>query len=283
MSKSTTGQDRLPHSRDDGATASLNRRRFLTSGAAAGAVAAAATPTHPAPAADAITWDREADVVVIGAGAGGLPAAIAAREKGASVIVVEMNFDIGGRAMMSFGGLYIGGGNRMQKEIGMQDTPDLVFADWARTEMPMGRFSDRALVRTYADDNLDMFAWLEKHGVRWEAYRPKPDRLDRSRTRLNCFAWPKEVTNPMRGSGFVRPLAQTARQMGVDIMLRQRMTTIHREQPFSGRATGITAIEVDDWFRPTGKSINIRARKGVIVASGGCADNVESAPCSTCG
>src|SRR6185436_17691879 len=97
----------------------------------------------------------------------------------------------------------------------------------------------------------------------------------RSRTRLNCFAWPKEVTNPMRGSGFVRPLAQTARQMGVDILLRQRMTTIHREQPFSGRATGITAIEVDDWFRPTGKSINIRARKGVIVASGGCADNVE--------
>ena len=283
MSKSTTGQDRLPHSRDDGATASLNRRRFLTSGAAAGAVAAAATPTNPAQAADAITWDREADVVVIGAGAGGLPAAIAAHEKGASVVVVEMNFDIGGRAMMSFGGLYIGGGNRMQKEIGMQDTPDLVFADWARTEMPMGRFSDRALVRTYADDNLDMFAWLEKHGVRWEAYRPKPDRLDRSRTRLNCFAWPKEVTNPMRGSGFVRPLAQTARQMGVDILLRQRMTTIHREQPFSGRATGITAIEVDDWFRPTGKSINIRARKGVIVASGGCADNVESAPCSTCG
>ena len=283
MSKSTTGQDRLPHSRDDGATASLNRRRFLTSGAAAGAVAAAATPTNPAQAADAITWDREADVVVIGAGAGGLPAAIAAREKGASVVVVEMNFDIGGRAMMSFGGLYIGGGNRMQKEIGMQDTPDLVFADWARTEMPMGRFSDRALVRTYADDNLDMFAWLEKHGVKWEAYRPKPDRLDRHRTRLNCFAWPDEPTSPSRGSGFVRPLAQTARQMGVDIMLRQRMTTIHREQPFSGRATGITAIEVDDWFRPTGKSINIRARKGVIVASGGCADNVESAPCSTCG
>ena len=191
MSKST-GQDRLQQSHDDGAAASLSRRRFLTSGAAAGAVAAA-TPTQPARAADAITWDREADVVVIGAGAGGLPAAIAAREKGASVIVVEMNFDIGGRCMMSFGGLYIGGGNRMQQAIGMNDTPDLVFADWARPEMPMGRFSDRALVRTYADDNLDLFAWLEKHGVKWEAYRPKPDRLDRSRTRLNCFAWPKEV------------------------------------------------------------------------------------------
>ena len=63
--------------------------------------------------------------------------------------------------------------------------------------------------------------------------------------------------------------------MGVDILLKHRMTTIHREQPFSGRVIGITAIEVDDWFKPTGKSINIRARKGIIVASGGCADNVE--------
>jgi urocanate reductase len=268
----STGQDRLQRTHDAG-TASLSRRSFLTSGAAAGAVVA--TPMPSARAADAITWDREADVVVIGAGAGGLPAAIAAREKGASVIVVEMNFDIGGRCMMSFGGLYIGGGNRMQQAAGMKDTPDLVFDDWARTEMPMGRFSDRALVRTYADDNLDMFDWLEKHGVKWEAYRPRPDRLDRSRTRLNCAAWPKETTNPMRGSGFVRPLAQTARNMGVDILLKQRMTTIHRERQFSGRITGITAIEVDDWFKPTGKSINIRARKGVIVASGGCADNVE--------
>ena len=252
----------------------LNRRRFLTSGAAAGAVVASAAPAQ-AQTAGEIRWDREADVVVIGAGAGGLPAAIAAREKGASVIIVEMNFDIGGRCMMSFGGLYIGGGNRMQKAIGMNDTPDLVFGDWARTEMPMGRYSDRALVRTYADHNLDLFDWLEKHGVKWEAYRPKPDRLDRHRTRLNCFAWPDEVTSPSRGSGFVRPLAATARKMGVEILLKQRMTTIHREQPLSGRVTGITAVEVDDWFRPAGKSINIRARKGIIVASGGCADNVQ--------
>src|SRR5437879_9883771 len=84
------------------AEASLNRRRFLTSGAAAGAVAATVASTRPAEAADDIKWDREADVVVIGGGAGGLVAAVAAREKGASVIIVEANFDIGGRAMMSF-------------------------------------------------------------------------------------------------------------------------------------------------------------------------------------
>jgi hypothetical protein len=97
----------------DRANAALDRRSFLTTGAAVGAVAA--MPPQPAEAADGINWDREVDVVVIGAGAGGLTAAIAAREKGASVLIVEKNFDIGGRAMMSSGGLYIGGGNRLQK------------------------------------------------------------------------------------------------------------------------------------------------------------------------
>src|SRR5262245_23787484 len=95
----------------------LKRRDFLATGAAAGAVALGAAPAQ---AADAVAWDREADVVVIGAGAGGLVAGIAAREKGASVLIVEKNFDIGGRAMMSYGGLYIGGGNRLQKALGSE-------------------------------------------------------------------------------------------------------------------------------------------------------------------
>src|SRR5215813_11414948 len=254
---------KMSQSRKDTAqqtTGSIDRRSFLTTGAAVAGTAAAISAT-PAQAQEPIRWDREADVVIIGAGASGLPAAIAAREKGASVIMVEMNFDIGGRAMMSFGGLYIGGGNRLQKEAGRNDTPDLVFADWSRPEMPMGRFSDRTLVRTYADNNLDLFDWLEKHGVKWEGYRGLPDRLDRARTRLNVVPWPNEVTSPSRGSGVVRPLAATARKMGVEILLQQRMTKIHREQPLAGRVAGITAIEVDDNFQNKEKTINIRARK----------------------
>src|SRR5262249_60414285 len=50
------------------------------------------------------SWDFEADVVVIGAGATGLPAAIAAIDAGASVIVVEANYDIGGGAGFGGGG-----------------------------------------------------------------------------------------------------------------------------------------------------------------------------------
>jgi urocanate reductase len=213
--------------------------------------------------------------VVIGAGAGGLVSAIAARERGASVLIVEKNFDIGGRCMMSFGGLYIGGGNRLQKAIGKDDTPDKVFEDWSRPEKPMGRFSDRALVRTYADNTLDLFDWLEKHGIKWDKYRPAPDRLDRSRTRLNVVPWPNEVTNPGRGSGFVRPLAKTAREMGIPILFQHQMTKIHREEPLAGRVIGITAIEVDNQYRQLTKTVNIKARKGIVVATGGSAGNAQ--------
>jgi hypothetical protein len=259
------------------ASRSLRRRDFLTSGAAASAVAVGAMSAQSAHAADAISWDREADVVVIGGGAGGLVAAIAAREKGASVIIVEKNFDIGGRAMMSFGGLYIGGGNRLQKDrqLGKDDTPDKVFEDWSRPEKPIGRFSDRELVRTYADNNLDLFEWLEKHGIRWEGYRPQPDRLDRFRTRLNVVHWPNEVTGPARGPGFVRPLAKTAREMGVEILLQQQMTQIYRESPTAGRVTGIAVVDVDNNYRQGARRTNIRARKGIVVATGGSAGNAQ--------
>jgi NADPH-dependent 2,4-dienoyl-CoA reductase/sulfur reductase-like enzyme len=140
LSKSPNEPTALPET-EEYPGSSIDRRGFLTSGVAAGAAAVVATPVQPAAAAEAIAWDHEVDVLVIGAGAGGLVAAIAARKKGASVIIVEKNFDIGGRAMMSFGGLYIGGGNKLQKAIGVEDTPDLVFADWSRPEKPMGRFS----------------------------------------------------------------------------------------------------------------------------------------------
>jgi urocanate reductase len=258
---------------EDRAGAGIDRRSLLTSGAAGAAAAATATLAESARAADGRSWDYEFDVVVIGAGAGGLPAAIAAREKGASVIIVEKNFDIGGRALMSYGGLYIGGGNRLQKAIGVEDSPDLVFADWSRPEKPMGRFSDRELVRTYADNNLELFDWLEKHGVRWDSYRPEPDRLDIHRTRLNVVPWPNEPTNPGRGSGFVRPLERTARQMGVEILLQHQMIKIHREAPLAGRVTGITVMEVDNWFQPKLRTVNIGARNGIIIATGGSAGN----------
>jgi succinate dehydrogenase/fumarate reductase flavoprotein subunit len=66
----------------------------------------------------------EADVVIIGSGAAGLPAAIKAADGGASVIVVETNYDIGGHGIISGGNVPLGGGTSAQKKYGIKDSPD---------------------------------------------------------------------------------------------------------------------------------------------------------------
>ena len=93
---------------------SVSRRRFIKEGAAIGVGATALAGVN----AQAQTrWDRTADVVVVGAGASGLPAAIMARDRRVSVIVIDANHDIGGHAMLSGGRVPLGGGTSLQAEI----------------------------------------------------------------------------------------------------------------------------------------------------------------------
>ena len=116
-------------------------------------------------------WDDTADVVVIGAGATGLPAAIAAREAGASVIVVEAQNHIGGHAIVSGGNLPLGGGNSHQKKYSVDDSPDLLFrdlTDWTVVEpngAPPYRYNDHEIVRAFADNSVPAFEFLLAHGV----------------------------------------------------------------------------------------------------------------------
>src|SRR5262245_52804620 len=97
-------------------------------------------------------WDLETDVVIIGSGAAGLPAAIKAVDGGASVVVVEANYDIGGHAIISGGNVPLGGGTSAQKKYGIEDSPELVFrdlTDWTILQnngSPDYRYNDRAVM-----------------------------------------------------------------------------------------------------------------------------------------
>ena len=77
------------------------------------------------------------------------------------------------------------------------------------------------------------------------------------------------------GSGIVRPLELSARDKGVEFLLSHTLRTIHREQPFAGRVLDVTVETVDRWFQPQHRFLNLRARKVVVLCSGGHGHNVE--------
>src|SRR5215510_15867729 len=83
----------------------LNRRDFFRGGAAAGVGAAVLSTGAVAQenGAQGIRWSYEADVVILGSGCVGLHAAVRARDLGASVLVIEQNFDVGGKLVHSGG------------------------------------------------------------------------------------------------------------------------------------------------------------------------------------
>jgi succinate dehydrogenase/fumarate reductase flavoprotein subunit len=233
-------------------------------------------------------WDREADVVVIGSGATGMPAAIVAREAGASVIVVEAENHIGGHAITSGGNLPLGGGNRYQKKYGIADSAELFFqdlTDWSVVEtngFPPYRYNDREIIRAFADNSVAAFDFLLAHGVK--VIDRMPNKVGHEigvsvlRTmQIDVGDWPMVHTGGpaapdddeiRAGAGLMRPLEAAALKAGVDILLEHRMTAIHRETPRSGRVTGIAVDHKD-------RTLNIRARKAVIVATGGSTGNVN--------
>jgi succinate dehydrogenase/fumarate reductase flavoprotein subunit len=235
-------------------------------------------------------WQREADVVVIGAGATGLPAAIVAREAGCSVILVEAEPDIGGHAIISGGNVPLGGGTSVQKQYGIADSPDLLFrdlTDWSvvgPNGFPDYRYNDREIVRAFADNSAATFEWLVAHGVVFVDKAPDAlggNSVGNSVPREMHAAvghWPTlhtgEPADPAvqmtrsSGNGLMRSLEAAAKQAGVKILLKHQMTAIYRHTPASGPVLG---IRVDR----QGASLNIRARKAVIIGTGGSTGNVN--------
>jgi FAD binding domain len=162
---------------------SVSRRDFIKQGVVAGVGAAAlggcasttgAQATSPA----SIQWDYEADLVVIGSGASGLPCAIRARDAGLNVLVIDQNFDVGGKMLHSGGQVALGGGDPCQlrdiagqgdkegfikipplhKPQDMTEDTDFLFrdiTDWSVLDVGAHapyRYNDREQHRAWADN-----------------------------------------------------------------------------------------------------------------------------------
>jgi len=252
------------------------RRGFIRKAAAGlGAAALGGPAAKKTEAAEAAKrkrhWDLTADVVVVGAGASGLPAAITAAEHGASVIVVDQNYDIGGHAIESGGNIALGGGTGLQKKYRIEDSPDRMFDDLVHWHDY--RFSDREIVRAYCDESVATFDFLLAHGVQFPDKSPVgADGGPQTTPRAQTVVWSGEVStySPTGGNGtaLMRPLEASARKLGVRILLQHSMTGVVREEQFSGRVLGITVTH-------EGKTLNIQAKKGVFLGTGGHTSNVN--------
>ena len=107
-------------------------------------------------------FDFDVPVVIVGAGAAGLTAALAARDAGAEVLLLERDAHPRGSTSMSQG-YACAAGTKIQRDKGIDDDPDKFYADiMARTKGT----ADPLTARTVADQSGPTVDWLvERHAI----------------------------------------------------------------------------------------------------------------------
>lgn len=141
-------------------TAKLQRRQVLGTGLAGlAAMTMGNVQAVPIP-----KWDREVDILVVGTWFAGLCAAIEAKNAGRSPELIEMMSYTGGNSRVTGGGI-AAPGNPMQKEKGIEDSPELLLADMLKAGNHLN-FPD--LAKTVAYGALDAYNWLvDEIGVKF--------------------------------------------------------------------------------------------------------------------
>ncbi len=132
----------------------ISKRTFL-SAAAGGAVGLAATG-----AAAATPKAKPWDLIVVGGGTAGLPAAIFAGQRGARVLVIEAAAQVGGTLFLSSGQMSAAG-TKLQKSKGITDTPQSHFDDVMRISK---NTANPDIVRLAVFNAADTFDWLTDNG-----------------------------------------------------------------------------------------------------------------------
>ena len=72
---------------------------------------------------------EDTDILIVGAGAAGVAAAIEAEQSGANVMLIDQLPYLGGAARVSGGGC-IAVGTKLQASMGIQDTVEQAVSDW---------------------------------------------------------------------------------------------------------------------------------------------------------
>jgi len=225
------------------------------------------------------SWDEETDVVIAGLGVSGVCAGIEAREAGAEVRVFDRASGAGGTTANAAGHVYLGGGTRVQKAVGVEDSvEDMYTYLLMNTPDP-----EEEKIRLYCDESVSHFDWLVSHGV------PFKDTMFKGKHFMQmtdeCLIWsgneevwpfrekakpaPRghKVAKEAEGGGalMVDKLVENLRGLGGEIEFDTAVQQLVRE---NGRIVGVVVKHFDDVKR-------VRARRGVILATGHFTANKE--------
>ncbi|WP_310830728.1 FAD-dependent oxidoreductase [Paenibacillus pedocola] len=112
-----------------------------------------------AKAGEGKTEQLSADVVVVGAGASGVSAAVSAADKGAKVIIIEKTATIGGASNLSWAGKFYNSSAAVSS--GLKISVEKEISDWiANNHWRV----DAAAIRQYVTKSGDTYDWLAKKG-----------------------------------------------------------------------------------------------------------------------
>jgi succinate dehydrogenase/fumarate reductase flavoprotein subunit len=118
------------------------------------------------------SWDEDYDLVVLGAGAGGMTAALVAAIEGLRVLLIEKSDQIGGTTARSSGTVWIPN-NPEQRRL---DITDDEAKARAYLDALVGDRADRSLRDSFIAAGPKMLEYLEQRaGMRFQIYRRHPD------------------------------------------------------------------------------------------------------------
>jgi len=108
------------------------------------------------------------DVIVVGAGTAGLPAAILAAQRGAKVLIVEIADRIGGTLHFSVGS-FSAAGTSLQRSKNIADSPEQHFQDGLRINHGTG---NHTMMKLWQDNAAAAFEWLTAIGMTYPETAP---------------------------------------------------------------------------------------------------------------
>ena len=203
-----------------------------------------------------VSASDRADLIIVGAGTAGLPAAITASEAGLKVVVLEKMPYTGGSLLVA-GSSIAGAETRFSKALNLGDSPEKHFQE----SIAMGSYkNDPALLKMYTDHAGSAIDWLADLGVTFKDNRPD------FATEHALYEIPRTYTIENGAASVAKVLTDRAKAVGAEILLNTR--AVELIQDAGGKVIGVWAVD------KSGKFVRYEA-DAVLLAAGGFAANID--------